>query len=262
MNIFEKVLIFLDGNMIEPTSYGWFHLLFLFLTIFSILIIKYRCRNLSDKQISKALLYYSMLCLLLEVYKQVNFSFNYDLNSTWWNYQWYAFPFQFCSTPMYIAFISYFIKNDKIKYALYSFLGTYGLLAGILVMLYPVTVFVDTIGINLQTMIHHGSMLTIGSLLILNNKIKFDFKTLLHATYVFIILVIIANALNIITYYMNIDDGLSLFFISPFHESSLPVFSNIYNMVPYLIFLLIYIISFMGGSYLIMYISGKVIKNE
>lgn len=262
MNIFEKILIFLDSNMITPLSYGWFHLLFLFLTIISILIIKYKYRNLSDKSINKILLYYSIICLLLELYKQVNFSFNYDLNNTWWSYQWYAFPFQFCSTPMYIAFISYFIKNDKLKYALYAFLASYGLLAGLLVMLYPVTVFVDTIGINLQTMIHHGSMLTIGSLLILNRKIKYDFKTLLYATYVFISLVLIANTLNIITYYMNIDGGLKLFFISPFHESSLPVFSIIYNMVPYLVFLLIYIISFMGGSYLIMYISGKVIKHE
>ena len=262
MNFIEQFLIWLDSSMINPVSYGWFHILFLILTIISIVIIKYKYNNLSDSQIRKTLLYYSIICLLLEVYKQVNFSFNYDAINTWWSYQWYAFPFQFCSTPMYIAFISCLIKNDKIKYALYAFLASYGLLAGLLVMLYPVTVFVDTIGINLQTMIHHGSMLTIGSLLIINKRIKLDFKTLLSATKVFISLLLIANIANIITYYINIDGGLKLFFISPFHESSLPVFSSIYNMVPYPIFLLIYTLSFMLGAYLIMCISRKVIKYE
>lgn len=33
MNFFEKILAGLNGQMETPTSYGWFHLMFLFFTI-------------------------------------------------------------------------------------------------------------------------------------------------------------------------------------------------------------------------------------
>ena len=50
-----------------------------------------------------------------------------------------------------------------------------------------------------------------------------------------------------------------MFFISPFHTSELPVFNIIYEKVPYIIFLLIYLFAFfLGGS--IIYGFAKLIK--
>lgn len=251
MNVLRQILIFLDANMTPPVSYGWFHWLFLVLTLAALLLIAFRYRNLNDQKIKKALLIYAIITLSFEAYKQINFSFNYDATSSWWVYQWYAFPFQFCSTPMYVALIGALTKNKNIEKACFAFLGTFGLTAGLAVMLYPVTVFVDTIGINIQTMVHHSSMILVGFLLIANRMVKNDRKTMISALSVFLILVVIAIAIDVSTYYIGINNGLEMFFISPFHDSSLPVFNIIYQHVPYLIFLLIYISVFSFGSYIL-----------
>ncbi|MDP3304802.1 MAG: YwaF family protein [Erysipelotrichaceae bacterium] len=251
MNLLERLLILLDANMNQPVSYGWFHWLFLILTIITLMIVFFRCRNLDNRQIKRILLTYAIITLSLEVYKQINFSFNYDAVSTWWSYQWYAFPFQFCSTPMYIALIGALTKNKTIEKACYAFLATFGLTAGLAVMLYPATVFVDTIGINFQTMIHHSTMIIIGFLLIANQKVIHDRKTLILAFNVFIICVAIAISIDVSTYFIGINNGLEMFFISPYHDSSLPIFNIIYQQVPYLLFLIIYIATFALGSYML-----------
>jgi hypothetical protein len=231
MNLFEEILKALDKKMVEPQMYGWFHILFLIILISSILIVKLKYNNLSDKSIKRILLIYSIVCITFEIYKQLNFSFNYDDIKTWWSYSWYAFPFQFCSVPMYVALIAALTKNSKVTKSIYTFLATYGLIAGLSCMIYPSTVFVDTIGINIQTMVHHGSMVFIGALLLINNKVEYTLKSLLSSLFVFLICLSIALVIDITTYYVGIDGGLEMFFISPFHTSSLPVFSIIYEKV-------------------------------
>jgi hypothetical protein len=119
---------------------------------------------------------------------------------------------------------------------------------GIAVMLYPDTVFVSEALINIQTMVHHGLMVVMGSYLIISKSIKLNFRTVLNAFKVFLVLIIIALTIDVSTYYIGIDNGLKMFFISPFHVSTLPVFSAIYSKVPYIIFLLIYIIVFTIGA--------------
>ena len=42
-----------------------------------------------------------------------------------------------------------------------------------------------------------------------------------------------------------------MLYISPYFESTLPVFNNIYNSVPYPIFLLIYVLALSLGSFVI-----------
>ena len=44
MNLIEKILYFLQGTMETPTAFGWFHLMWIFLIIISILIL-YKIKN-------------------------------------------------------------------------------------------------------------------------------------------------------------------------------------------------------------------------
>lgn len=255
MNIVEKILIWLDSSMETPTSYGWFHLLFCLLMIITIILLFIKYKNTDNKGVKKILFICSLICLILEIYKQINFSFNYNEIYTWWSYQWYAFPFQFCSTPMYIALIGALTKNKQIEGACLAFLATFGLVGGLSVMIYPNTVFIPTIGINIQTMIHHGIQVVMGMYILLSKKVEFNFNTLKKALYVFLILVGIALFINILTYYINIDGGLTLFYISPFYKSSLVILCDIYEVVPYPIFLLIYITAFTLGSSIVLVIA-------
>lgn len=235
MNILEKIIKFLQFEMNKPTSYGWFHIMCLLITIIVIYILIKKRPNLK-----KTILSISVIMLLFEVYKQLSFSYSGEI----WKYQWYAFPFQFCSIPMYVAFNAGIAKNKNIESFCYSFLATYGLVAGICVMFYPNDVFVKETLINIQTMVHHGSMVIMG-VYILSNKVLTNRKeTFIKALSVFLVSVALALLIDISTFYFHIDEGLKMFFISPYHKSTLPVFNIIYDKVPYAIFLLLYVLSF------------------
>lgn len=261
MEYIYRFLMLLDSRMETPTMFGWFHILFL---ILGTLVIIYLCRKYKEadnKKVKKILLICSTIMILFEIYKQINFSFNYEGNSFYWKYQWYAFPFQFCSTPMYVALLAALTKNKKIENTAYAFLATYGLVGGLSVMLYPSTVFVSVIGISIQTMVHHGLMVVMGLFLLITNRVPYKFSTIINGMKMFLTLIVIALTIDVITYYINIDSGLEMFFISPFHTSELPVFNMIYENVPYIIFLLSYIFIFTLGSSITILIS-KLITRE
>lgn len=248
MNWFEKILAALDGRMETPTMYGWFHLMFWALVVVAtVLLCYFAVKNRKDKdKMAKmtriVVLTYSIVTILLEVYKQLNFSFNSTTGE--WHYQWYAFPFQFCSTPMYIGLIAGCVKKGKFQEFLYSYLATYALFAGLAVMFLPSDVFISTIGINIQTMICHGGMVVVGIFLFFSGMVKLEWKTILKALSVFCVLVFIALILNVIFNSTGNTATFNMFYISPFLPCTLPLLSMIYPLVPYPIFLIIYIAGF------------------
>lgn len=258
MNWFENILKVLDARMQTPTSYGWFHLLCLLIMIVLIVVVCLTCRNLSSKQFRIITLVVSIILILFEVYKQLNFSF--DSNSGNWGYQWYAFPFQFCSTPMYVLFLIGVLKENKFQNYLCSFIATFGLFAGISVMLYPNDVFVSTIGINIQTMVHHGAMVVMGIFMYVSKRVEFKHKTILKGACVFICLVLIALALNIIFHYSGNTSTFNMFYISPYFGCHLPILSIIYSNMPYIVFLLIYIFGFVLCGYIVLLIAMGINK--
>jgi uncharacterized membrane protein YwaF len=254
MNFFETVLNFLNAQMATPKPYGWFHLLFFGIMIALAIFIVAKYKNGEDKQTRKILLIFAIVMLILEVYKQLNFTY-----SNGWDYQWYAFPFQFCSVPMYIFLMTALIKTGKVQDALFAFLATYALFAGLAVMLYPNTVFIGTIGINIQTMVHHGLIFVAGVYLIASGRVKLKHKTMLKAASVFFIVVTIAFIMNEVSHILNIGETFNMFFISRYEDNHLPILSQVFQTAPYPVFLAAYILGFTLVSYIIL-ICAKVVS--
>ena len=248
MNLFEKFLASLDGQMPLPEAYGWFHLMswgiVILLTAFlCTLALKNKKEGKSnDKFIRGVMLTYAILGIILEIYKQLNFSFNSSTGE--WSYQWYAFPFQFCSTPMYVALIAGCLKKCEFQKYLYAYLGTFALFAGLCVMFYPGDVFTRTIGINIQTMVCHGGMVVMGIFLLVSGAVDFKWKSFLKAMAIFSVLVVIALIMNIIFHSTGNTATFNMFYISPYLPCTLPILNIIYDKVPYVIFLVIYFIGF------------------
>ena len=248
MNFFEKILVALDAKMPEPQIFGWFHIMCWGITIIvTTLLCLYAVKNRNNKEklarfTRIVVLTYSILTILLEIYKQLNYSF--DSKTGEWHYEWFAFPFQFCSTPMFIGLIAGCCTGGGFQKFLYSYLATFALFAGLCVMFYPGDVFTETIGINIQTMICHGGMVVMGVYLWFSKQIKFEFKTILKALSVFCVLVFVALNLNIIFHTTGNTATFNMFLIGPYHACTLPILSLIYEVAPYPIFLIVYIVGF------------------
>lgn len=257
MDFLVKVLEIMDLSMERPTPYGWFHLLWWAIMITALVLLWRYARNASHKHIRMFVFWMSIVLWICEVYKQINFTFEYSTGVIIADYKWYIFPFQFCSTPMYVGVLLGILRKGKVHDALAAFLATYAIFAGVCVLLYPVDVFISTIGINIQTMICHCSMIVIGVYLMVTGYVKLEHKTILKAIPVFAIAVGVAAIMNEIAYYSGLleTETFNMFFISPHCEPSLPVYSLVQQVVPFPFCLIIYIAAFSLAAYLILLIA-------
>ncbi len=251
MVLIEKLF---ELNMSEPKLYGLFHIVSLILTVLLIVILLKK-----RKGVRKVLFVSSLAVMILEIYKQLYFSY---IGHGQFVYNWNVFPWQFCSTPMYIGILAAITDNKKFHYRMCCYLSTYALMAGICVMLYPVSVFVDNVLINIQTMVNHGIMIVIGIYLLLGNYIRGEMKTLLEGFKVFVVCVMIAMILNEWANYCGVlrNYSFNMFYISPYLQGELPVYSLIQENIQYPYCLIIYIIGFTIGSGLILMIIGYIKK--
>ena len=259
MSFWQRLLEILDTPMPVPEPYGLFHLLFVVLSFVAVIPL---CRYLKkEQQIRHVVLFTALVVIVLEIYKQINFSFTYE-NGIRFDYAWFAFPFQFCSTPMYAGLLAGLTKKGKVHESLCAYLATYSVFAGVSVMAYPVSVFIDTVGINLQTMICHGSMITIGIYLLSTGYVPLKAKTILKALPVFLCNVALAGIMNRVAYLTGISktDDFNMFYISPFEAPHLPVYSQIQKLVAYPWCLVIYILGFTLAAFLILAIGMAVVK--
>ena len=257
MHFIGKLLEILDADMKVPEMYGLFHLTFFILSItVGIWLCRYK-KDGDERFVRKLLLVSAIIVIILEIYKQINYTFLYDGTKISSDYQWYSFPFQFCSTPMYVSLIASLIKSKRIHNALCAYLATFSVFAGLCVMLYPPQVFIDTIGINVQSMICHGSMISVGIYLLGTQYVKLTHRTILKAIPVFAVCVSIAFIMNEIAHLSGLleRETFNMFFISPYCEPSLPVYSIVQAHVPYPWCLIIYISVFSLAAYVILLIA-------
>lgn len=244
MEFLRRVLQILDTSMEEPTAYGWFHLLFIALSIGAAILLCYLYKNGYIKNVRRVVFIAAVIVAILEVYKMINFGFSYE-GKIEYNFPWSSFPFQFCSTPMYVGLLAG-LARGKFHNVLCAFLATFAVFAGAAVMVYPGDVFIGTIGINIQTMICHGSMITIGIFLYYTDYVEAKFKTLLKAIPVFVSCLGIAVILNEIGHKVGLTEEhfFNLFYVSRHEEGHLPVYSNVQEVVPYPWCFFIYILGF------------------
>lgn len=205
------------------------------------------------------MLVFGIIMSLLEIYKQLVMS--YDPVNDVWEYPWYIFPFQFCSTPTYltlIAFVLYKLKRTEGFRVLTAFLGTYSLIAATVVLFVGTdTVFSSIIGVNVQTVVHHGMMFVLAVMILASGTVSFNIKTASNIFKLFGALVIAALVMNAI--YGN-GREFDMFYLSPESTFVYPVVKEIFGgHLPHFLYVIGYIAFFTLGAFLMLGI-GSVVK--
>ena len=239
--------------MTTPELYGWFHILWLVLTFGIAVLLCVTHKGASPVRVRNVVFYTAILVTVLEIYKQINFGFSYS-DGISFDLAWYAFPWQFCSTPMYVGLLAGIVRKGKVHESLCAYLATYSVFAGVCVMAYPASVFIETIGVNIQTMICHGSMIYVGIYLLYSGYVKLNFKTVWKAVPVFVVGVLLATIMNEIAFYSGLleTDSFNMFYISRHQPPHLPVYSLVQEVVAYPWCLILYVAAFTAAAALIM----------
>lgn len=179
---------------------------------------------------------------LSEIWKQYCITYIVNKNC----YDWWYFPFQLCSIPMYICLLLPFV-TEKIRKIFLTFLMTFGLMGGSFT-------FFDTSGLHypyapltVHSYLWHILLIIIGITAGICRK-KSTAKEFLGSAFCYLACCAVATALNIAFHsYGNIN----MFYISPYYAMSQKVFGNIAGLTGNNAGIIIYITANLTGAYVI-----------
>ena len=264
MQLLGSILNFFESTMQTPTVYGWFHILFVLLVSVATVLICVKYKNCDEKTLRRMIFVLWLVMVVLEIYKQLVYTFSFEDGVMSSDYQWYAFPFQLCSTPIFALPFVIFLKDGPVREAFISYSALFAFFGGFVVFIYPGDVFVSTIGINIQSMVHHGIQIISGIFLVVHRRRAFNFKFLIKGLYVFCGFIVAAMLMNVAVYHAfvaaGIDETFNMFYISPYFDCTLPLLSLIYPRVPYALFFVIYTLGFFLAALVIYLVERAIIR--
>ena len=217
----EQLITATAWPMTPPEAYGTFHLLFLFFGLGSSAVLAYRLRRCSPACHRRILLGVGLFLIFCEIYKLLFYYYVVGHGS----FQWWVFPFQLCSIPMYLCLAASITRSETTRSAIYTFLCTYNLLGGFLALLEPSGLSHDYWTLTLHGFAWHTLLVFLGLLLILSGngpKSVWDFG---HATVLFLILCGVAFGINLV-FFRASQGEINMFFVGP-ANNPLIVFKDI-----------------------------------
>lgn len=241
-------------------AFGFLHLLFVALTILGCFYITKIADGHTEKDVTKVVFIIGIIFLLLETYKQL---FHNDIGDGLREYSWGYFPYQLCSTPMYLCLLTPVFKKEFRK-TVYSFLAFYGFIAGLTVMVIADTVIVDEVTISIQSLFWHGMQCVLGCYLIKTQGFGKSYKEVFPGILLFIVLVVIAIILNFTfeqcKIHFGLTDSFNMFYISPYYESHVLILSDVWKATNYHFALLFYLVGVTTGAFFINYMAHLYLK--
>jgi len=253
MRILEWLLDTTPRLARRPVPFGGFHLVSVAVILgICILMVLLRGRlPRGEGGLRRGLWIFGCGLLILEIGKQIVYS--YDPVGGW-AYCWDRFPFQFCSTPIYVALVAMCLRAGKLRRALLCFLATYSPVAGCAVLIYPASdVFHEILFLNVHTMLWHGGMLIFGLYLWLTDAVTPSRETALAAAAVYLPLPCIALLLNELELALGFagDYAFNMFYVARDGHCMIPVLSWFQANTPYPVFFLAYVLTLGAGGALV-----------
>ena len=231
----EDFIHFLQGTMEEPEVISWFHFIALIPIIALAILIPLFFRNIEEKKYKRILFIFWVVLIILEIFKQLIKSFHYG-DPSYWEYSVRDFPFSVCSMVYYFIPIILFVnkeKHPKIVDAATGYLCLISLATGIVVCIYTKMATSTLIYINIQTFIHHGSLVVLGVFIYVWNRKNITIKTVYRSLIAFAITAVIAIIINVAFYPRFIN----MFFINPTRITNLPIGNIVQEKAGYPVYL-------------------------
>lgn len=209
--------------------------------------------HISVKVQRRLFLFLSVFLPASELIKQLLLYFTNDRS-----YQWWYFPFQLCSMPLYLLPVWYVLSSAERQTAgsffrhaahtLAVFLMDFGLLGGI-------AVFVDQSGMQYElpiltfhSYLWHFLMIFLALYLFLTGNYQLRIRDFVPPGILFLVLTGIATGFNIL---FHPKGSINMFYISPYHDMGQIVFQDIALQIGQAPAKILYVISILFGAFLI-----------
>ncbi len=213
--------------MTKPEAYGPFHLSFFFIGLAVSIISAWCLRKCGKKGNRVILTSIGLILFVTEVYKQLFYTFIIGGGK----YQWWIFPFQLCSIPMYFCLIVPYLRDGPVSRGMYSFMLAFNLMSGAVSFTEPSGLVHEYWTLTLHAFIWHMLLIFVGLYIGFSGKAGQKISDFKYAVSTFFVLCIAAFLFNIAFWHMpaatdNPTGHMNMFYIGP-DNSPIIVFKDI-----------------------------------
>ena len=205
--------------MTPPLPFSAFHLLFALIGIPACALLARKLRRLTEKACLRLFFGCGVILAASESYKQL-FLF-YIVNGG--HYDWWYFPFQLCSLPMYLCLALPFLSRPW-KRILCTFMYNYNLMGALMVFLDPSGLMHPYWTLTLHSFLWHLILIFLGLLAAFSGMASASLRDFGRATLLFAICCLIATAINVAAHPLGNAD---MFYITPYYPTPQLFFSRI-----------------------------------
>ena len=197
----SRLLTLTAWSMTPPAVWSPFHLVFMLIGIPLAAFAAWKLRTRSEAFRLHLLFACGVFLAFSEVYKQL-FLYYIENNR---HYDWWYFPFQLCSLPMYLCLLLPFVPH-KYQRIFCTFMYNYNLLGAVMVFVDPSGLMHPYWTLTLHGFIWHILLIFIGLLIAFSRMVLPTAKGFWQSTAVFAVGCVIATIINVTSHpYGNAD---------------------------------------------------------
>ena len=232
--------------MDPPPVYGTFHLVFSIAgTLLALAAALCLARLIRSRKGAGRVLFVSGLILaLMEAYKQLFLTFIAGQGS----YEWWSFPFQLCSMPMYLCLILPLFKEGRLRTVLMTFLADYGILGALATFIDPSGLMRPYLALTVHGFLWHILLFFIGFYILAARLADLSVPGFARTLPLLGLCCLTAELLNTALHGFG---TLNLFYISPYEKSTQLFFSDIQDRLGMPAGLAVYLLFILLGAYFI-----------
>lgn len=228
--------------MTPPEPYSFFHILLSLAGAAFFLCLAWSLSRMCQKPVN-ILFHCGLLLAASELYKQLFLTVVVHSGT----YDWWYFPFQLCSIPMYLCLILPFLKPSTRQLAC-TFIQDFGLLGGIMALVEPSGLMHSYITLTLHGFFWHFLLIFAGIFCFWTKQTDRTGKGFLRTLPLFLSCCLIAFCINWIA---GPDTNIDMFYISPYYPCSQAVFHQIALKTGILLGNIIYLSAVIAGAFLV-----------
>lgn len=193
-------------------------------------------------------------CLLAatELYKQLFLFYKIQHQS----YDWWFFPFQLCSLPMYLCLILPLLSSGRAKTALCTFMQDYNLIGGLAALIIPDGFRHIHWTLTLHGYFWHSLLILIGILIAVSGRSDLSRRGFGDTIPCFALFCMIATVINLLAPGHGRAD---MFYISPYVPSSQPIFHELSLFLGIWPAKLLYLLTILAGALIFHFLSAAVV---
>ncbi len=209
----------------------------------------------SKKYIVQHLYAFTIYFLLSETIKQIM------LYRQLGYYDWWHFPFQLCSMPLYDLplYLHFRKRNSCLAKAIATFMMTYGALGGIIVFLDSSGLHFFSSFLTCNSYLWHVVMFLLSIYLFWNVETELSWHGYGTVCMIYLIHALIATFLNLTLYRFG---SINMFYISPYQKMNQIVFKEIGELIGNGNVIVLYIVTSLLGGGIVMYLYHLLEKEE